>query len=143
MPSDWWSDSIPAILNRNYAPLHRNETFGLRTAQWDVSKAWGIVGKWSPRTKQRRLISVPLRKGMSEYIGLDKCGSIPDLLLPLLVVQFALNSIATEFNIPVIIDGWHRIDRGLSDGLKSLPAFQFTKAESCRLLKGVPQCTSK
>jgi len=140
MPSEWWADSVPAILNRNYAPLHLRETFGFLTAQWDVCKAWRIVGKWSRRTKRRRLISVPLRKGMNERIGLDKDESIPDLLLPLLVVQFSLNSKTTELTIPAIIDGWHRVERGLSDGLMSLPAFQFTKAESRRLLKG-PQCT--
>jgi hypothetical protein len=105
----------------------RGESFRFLAFAWDVYRAAAILRR-APRTPTSVKVADAAQLRALIRIVDDPDGRPIDLSWPLIAVQ--LGSIGT-----LIIDGYHRIDRAIAEGVQTLPMHVLTPAEerACRI----------
>jgi hypothetical protein len=109
------------------------EMFTLLGWAWDVDLATRLARRHPVRRAAVRALA-----GVKDLIRIDPGhAASADLSRPILIVPLPC---APEPGNRLVIDGWHRIHRALTEGLEELPAILLDGADerACRLCGGCP-----
>jgi hypothetical protein len=109
------------------------EMFTLLGWAWDVDLAVRLARRHPVRQAAARTLA-----GVKNFIRVDPDhAATADLTRPILIVPLPC---APEPGNRLVIDGWHRIHRALTEGLDELPAILLNAADerTCRIHGGCP-----
>ena len=104
------------------------EDFRMLHMRWDISKAWDLVER-DEIEHRRGEVDVTAAAGMLWMIGIDRdyleMMDETDLEYPLLITHI-------EDVGNLIIDGWHRVAKGLELGITMLPCVYLVNDDKVR-----------
>jgi hypothetical protein len=102
-----------------------DERFHLLRWSWNVTRGWQIAG-------DRGAVDIPV-SALGSLLGLIRIDhehvKTVDTSRPLLAVPFP-----DDPSVLLVIDGWHRIARAVTDGLESLPVVPLSADEAREIL---------
>ncbi len=131
---EWHYDNTRSAVERAFGTRVRagfndeeegDEMFTFGHYRWNVSEAWKLVADGRPASP----VPTSQLATMLSLLGVDEeHAKTVDLSRPLIIAMHPL-----EPQSGIVIDGWHRIHRALSEDVKELPAYSLTRAESERV----------
>lgn len=134
----------------NNEGLRADEWFPFGAWAWDVAKARKLLMKTPKVCQPMRLANFRSMLGELPTPGMSEAelNALQQALIGIHIDWPKAMSATIDLSIPVfvapmratviVIDGWHRVARGLADGRKILPAILFTEEEAKKFILSRP-----